>query len=160
MNDPRWLDYARTFIGLREIPGVKTAGVIEGWLVKLGAWWRDDETPWCGTFVAAMFQQTGINLPQHWYRARGWLDWGTPLVSPAVGCVAVLERDGGGHVGFVVGQDEHGNILMLGGNQGNAVSIAAFPRSRVIGYRWPAAEPFPVGLLPQMAGAPASTGEA
>jgi hypothetical protein len=49
-----------------------------------------------------------------------------------------------GHVGFVVGEDmaRHA-LLLLGGNQGNAVSVAAFDRNRVVGYRWPAAESMP-----------------
>ena len=36
----------------------------------------------------------------------------------------------------MVGQDKQGNLLVLGGNQGNKVSIAKFPRSRVTAYVW------------------------
>jgi uncharacterized protein (TIGR02594 family) len=110
--------------------------VIAGWLGRLKAWWADDETPWCGTFVAAMMEPWAP-LPKHWYRARAWLDWGVPLEHPEVGCVVVFERQGGCHVGFVVGRDLANNLLVLGGNQGNRVSIAAFPRERVLGYRRP-----------------------
>jgi len=48
-----------------------------------------------------------------------------------------------GHVGFVAGADRNGNLLVLGGNQGDAVSINRFSRGRVLGYRWPANEQLP-----------------
>ena len=37
---------------------------------------------------------------------------------------------------------------MLGGNQGDAVNVKAFPLSRMTGYRWPEGEPVPAGDLP------------
>jgi uncharacterized protein (TIGR02594 family) len=138
MSEPIWLKKARTYIGTAEIPGAATSGTISRWLLDLKAWWRDDETPWCGVFVAACMKEAGLTvLPVHWYRAKGWLDWGQVLLAPAVGCVVVFERKGGGHVGLVVGRDSTGNLMVLGGNQGNRVSIMAFEMGRVIGYRWP-----------------------
>lgn len=137
VGEPPWLVVARQHIGLAEIPGKEHSPVITGWLTTLKAWWRDDETPWCGVFVAACMREAGMELPKHWYRAKGWLDWGHELPAPRIGCVVVYERKGGGHVGFVVGRDANGRILTLGGNQGNRVSVAPFDMSRVIGYRWP-----------------------
>lgn len=43
----------------------------------------------------------------------------------------------GGHVGFVVGRDTRSNLMVLGGNQGDAVSVAAFLPSRATGFYWP-----------------------
>lgn len=164
MTEPAWLIEARRHIGLREIHGAPTAPVIAGWLAKLGAWWADDETPWCGTAVAAWMQACSVPRPKHWYRAKGWLDWGIDIGAPVVGCVVVFEREGGGHVGLVVGRDTRGRLLVLGGNQGDAVSVAPFSLDRVAGYRWPAEFPVPaVGLtrLPVMAAVgAASTNEA
>lgn len=136
-DPPPWLRWALQHIGATEIPGPQHSSLIQGWLLKLGAWWSDDETPWCGVFVAASFQAVGGQLPKHWMRARAWLDWGEPLYEPRYGCVVVFSRDGGGHVGFVVGKDSAGRLQVLGGNQGNKVSIAPFDRGRVLGYRWP-----------------------
>lgn len=138
MNELPWLNRARSDIGLRELPGAPTAPKLSEWLQRLGAWWRDDETPWCGVAVAAWMQAAGIKPPAAWYRARAWLDWGVPLSSPVVGAVVVFERSAGGHVGIVVGTDQRGRVMVLGGNQGNAVSIAPFDSERVLGYRWPA----------------------
>lgn len=136
-NDIPWLAEARQHIGLREIPGAPTAPTIQRWLSTLGAWWTDDETPWCGVAVAAWMQSADIKPPPNWFRARAWLDFGMPLIDPVVGCVVVFGREGGGHVGLVTGVDQRGRLLVLGGNQGNAVSEAPFERERVLGYRWP-----------------------
>ncbi len=135
--EPEWLQYARKFLDLREIPGSEDNPVIVDWLIKLRAWWRDDDTPWCGVYVAHCFAAFGLAIPVHWYRAKGWLDWGRIVDFPAVGSVVVFERKGGGHVGFVVGRDADGHLMVLGGNQGNKVSIAPFDLERVLGYRWP-----------------------
>ncbi len=163
MLTPTWLAEARRHIGLREIPGIQTAPTIAAWLQRLGAWWRDDETPWCGTFVAHCVRDTGP-LPQHWYRAKAWATWGAPLAGPAVGAVVVFERQGGGHVGFVVGRDTAGRLLVLGGNQGDAVTVSAFDTRRVLAYRWPAGAVFPVSgmatLPTQLAQGAASANEA
>lgn len=42
-----------------------------------------------------------------------------------------------GHVGFYAGKAANGNILVLGGNQGNKVSVQEYPTARVLGYRKP-----------------------
>jgi uncharacterized protein (TIGR02594 family) len=151
MSEPAWLVEARKHVGLREVPGKTHAPVIQRWLRQFGAWWVDDETPWCGTFVAACLEAAGVRRPRNWFRALAWLDFGTPILAPRVGCVVVFSREGGGHVGFLVGQDEEGRLMVLGGNQGNAVSVAPFERFRVRGYRWPSSVPAPAAGLPLLA---------
>jgi uncharacterized protein (TIGR02594 family) len=162
---PAWLAIARQYLGVAEIPGRDTAPVIRRWLLGLKAWWTDDEAAWCGVAVAAWMREAGLEVPKAWYRARAWLEWGHPLSEPAIGCVVVYERGGGGHVGLVVGTDSAGRVMTLGGNQGNRVSIAPFDRSRVLGYRWPAnrmAELQSAGGLPLLASTeqPSSRNEA
>lgn len=132
-----WLNVARRHLGLAETPGKDTTPAIRRWLIQLGAWWSDDETPWCGVFCAAVMRECGLPVPKAWYRAQAWLLWGIPLDEPAEGCIVVFGRKGGGHVGFVVGRDARGNLLVLGGNQSNRVTIAPFDPARVLGYRWP-----------------------
>jgi uncharacterized protein (TIGR02594 family) len=73
------------------------------------------------------------------------------LSKPAYGCVVVFWRGTktgtAGHVGFVVGRDKFGNLMVLGGNQSDAVNIKPFamsgPNDRVLGYRWPGVYPYP-----------------
>lgn len=148
MIEPRWLAVARVYLGVKEVPGIENSPVIYKWLVKLKSAWTDDATPWCGTFVATCFSESGIPIAKHWYRARDWLNWGVKLDSPTLGCVVVYARDGGGHVGFVVGRDKAGNLMTLGGNQGDMVSIRPFQMSRVLGYRWPEKEVVILAPLP------------
>jgi uncharacterized protein (TIGR02594 family) len=163
MNEPFWLTVARRNLHVVETPGKTTTPAIARWLLNLKAWWRDDETPWCGVFVAECLREANQRLPRHWYRALAWNDWGLPLDRPTLGCLVVFARSGGGHVGFYVGHDERGRPMVLGGNQGNRVSIAPFDPARIVGYRWPADAQAPsMFASPQLAsnGKPNSANEA
>lgn len=132
-----WLDIAFKYLGVTEISGSKHSSVITSWLLRLGAWWSDDETPWCGVFTGYVMKEAGYTIPKYYMRAKAWLDWGVPAMFPVQGCIAIFDRKGGGHVGFVVGQDVKGNLFVLGGNQGNKVSVAMFDKKRIVGYRLP-----------------------
>lgn len=132
-----WITIAYQYLGMAEIPGKSTAPFISKMLTKLKAWWTDDETPWCGVFAGYCLTEACFTPPKAYYRAKEYLNWGIQLNRPAIGCIVVFTRDGGGHVGFVVGKDSKGRLMVLGGNQGNKVSIAPFDMSRVAGYRFP-----------------------
>ena len=136
-TDLPWIVEARRYVGMAEIPGKQHNPTIQNWLRTLKAWWSDDETPWCGTFVAHCCRTANRDIPKDWFRALAWADAGERLTAPAYGCIAVFSRTGGGHVGFVVGRDRSGNLMILGGNQGNKVSIAKFSKDRVVAYIWP-----------------------
>lgn len=149
MDDPKWIAIARKYLGLREIKGPQHNPTILGFWSKMGASFKDDETPWCGAFVGGVLDEAGLTrkLVAGGAMARNWLKLGNALEKPAVGAVVVFWRGdpkgASGHVGFVVGQDKAGNLAVLGGNQGDKVSIAFFPKSRVLGYRWPSIAPSP-----------------
>lgn len=132
-----WIAEGRKLIGLQEIKGPKhNPEILQMWKdIKRGGI-KDDETPWCAAFTGAMLERVGIKSTR-FESAKSYLDWGIKLDAPVYGCVVVFTRVGGGHVGFVVGQTANGDLLVLAGNQGDAVNIKAFSRSRVTGYRWP-----------------------
>ena len=139
-----WIDAGSRYIGLAEIKGGKhNPKILEWWKLIGASWFKDDETPWCGAFVGGVLAENGFNvLPGgKGASARAWNDYGVKLDKPAVGCIVIFSRDGGGHVGFVVGKDQKGNLMVLGGNQGDSVNIKPFSTSRVIGYRWPSVWP-------------------
>jgi len=147
-NDPIWLRLAKAYHGLREIPGPKHNTAILGWLTKLRAWWRDDETPWCGVFVAHCMQEASLPFPKLYMRAQAWSDYGS-LLRPdrlAPGAILVFERRGGGHVGFYVGEDA-GFYYVLGGNQSNAVNVMKLGKSRLTASRWPKGQPVTGGVV-------------
>lgn len=155
-----WLTEARKHIGLKEIKGSSHhPEIVQFWKdIKRGGI-KDDETPWCAAFVGAMLERVGVKSTR-FESAKSYLDWGQLLVLPVVGCIVIFTREGGGHVGFVVGRDTKGNLLVLGGNQGDEVNIRSFPVSRVTGYRWPIDRPIPKEPLPTLSAAQLSKTEA
>lgn len=157
--DPLWLAEARRYLGVREIPGVNHHPLILAmWKAIKRGGIRDDETPWCAAFVGFCLENVGI-VSSRFESATSYLTWGRQIDKPVHGCVVVFTREGGGHVGFLVGVDGRGDLLILGGNQGNEVNVRTFPRGRVSGYRWPLAVPLPGHDL-VTGEAPATVGEA
>lgn len=135
--DPQWLAIARPLVGLREIHGKEHAPeILDMWRAIKRSGIQSDEVPWCAAFVGSCLERAGIRSSR-FESAASYLTWGVRLDGPAHGCIVVFRREGGGHVGFVVGEDTDGNLLVLGGNQGDSVSVKAFARERVTGYRWP-----------------------
>lgn len=152
---PAYLTYAKTWEGVREVPGTKANPVIVAlWAAE--AWLGDDDSkvPWCGLFMRKCMKECGLPYPAAAYRAKSWLSWGVPILSPVVGAVVVLGRDGGAHVGIVEGVDSRGRLAVYGGNQGDKVCRAYFDisnPSRVLGYRVPRGYTPPAGPLPVLA---------
>ncbi|WP_019672290.1 NlpC/P60 family protein [Psychrobacter lutiphocae] len=136
-NELPWVDEGRHYIGLTEIRGTRHNKTIQRWLSELNAWWRDDETPWCGVFTAHCLSASKRGIPKHWYRAKAYASYGTLLSQPAYGCLGVMSRKGGGHVCFIIGKTSGNRLVVLGGNQNNQVSIASYPRSRFDAFVWP-----------------------
>lgn len=130
------IDIAKSLIGITEIKGSKHhPEIVQFWKdIKRGGI-KDDETPWCAAFVGACLERAGIQSSR-FESAKSYLSWGEKLDKPAYGCVVVFTRDGGGHVGFVVGEDAKGYLQVLGGNQSDQANIRSFPKDRVSGYRW------------------------
>lgn len=163
----KWITEARSLIGTKEVPGAANNPKIMGWGNALGAKvlgikYLGDHVPWCGLFAAWCVTQAGFTPPKIAIRASEWAKFGTALPltgSIPLGAIAVFTRNGGGHVGFVVGVHADGSLDILGGNQGDAVNIRKFPRSRLTALRWPPNTP--IGkAAPRVSGGKATTGEA
>lgn len=135
-DTPPWLKLAYEQMGTREAAGAANSPAVLGYFTDAAhPEIRQDSVPWCAAFVGAMLKRAGLK-PSGSLMARSYLEWGEPLDAPRIGCVVVLKRGvaPSGHVGFYVG----GSVKILGGNQGDAVSIATFRRDSVLGFRWPA----------------------
>jgi uncharacterized protein (TIGR02594 family) len=140
-QEPAWLLAARAKLGTREAAGSANNATIMGWAKRvgmkvLGIAYNADSVPWCGLFVATCMREAGIEPPPISVRAKAWATWGANLNTGAPGAVLVFEREGGGHVGFYVGEDTT-HFHVLGGNQGDAVTIVRIARNRCIARRWP-----------------------
>jgi uncharacterized protein (TIGR02594 family) len=157
---PTWMKIADSFIGLHEIVGPKHNKIILWWLEKLNSWWRNDEAPWCGVFVAHCIKEAGLPYPKLYMRAKAWAEYGSLLRRDrlAPGAILVFDRAGGGHVGFYVGEDA-GFYYVLGGNQSNAVNVMKLGKSRLVASRWPKGEPV-IGKPVYLNGGSVSTNEA
>lgn len=137
---PKWFVEAFSHLGLAEIPGKQNNPTIIGWLIALKAWWKEDETPWCGTFVAHCLKTAGMSVPKAWFRAKEYANWGNPCNKDSIpfGAVCIKSRVGGGHVFFAVASSRDGQTIYgLGGNQGNRVSIVPFKLSDIDAVRFP-----------------------
>jgi uncharacterized protein (TIGR02594 family) len=134
------IDLAKTYIGTAEIKGRKhNPKILElRSLARTGL--DNDEDPWCSDFVCGCIEKAGM-VSARTAGARKNLQWGQKLDGPCVGAVVIFWRGSrsgwSGHVGFVVGRDKYGNLMVLGGNQSDAVNVKPFSTTRVLGYRFP-----------------------
>lgn len=139
MQQPDWLERAWRELGVREQPGAVDNPRIRSMFKDAGhSQVVRDEVAWCAAFVGACLERSGRKSTRS-LMARSYLKWGEPIAEPRFGAIAVLSRGRNtslGHVGFVVGvvDDE---IQILGGNQGQQVSVQSYPKSRLVGLRWP-----------------------
>lgn len=149
VREPSWLRLGRTYLGLTEYRGNRHNPKILEWWIKLGLPFRTDETPWCAGFVCGVLEESGIRSTRSAAaRSFNWTRWGRVLDEPTVGCIVSMWRGArkgaSGHVGFVVGRDRFNNLMILGGNQANRVSIRPFKRNRVLSYHWPKGQKVPL----------------
>lgn len=140
--EPAWIVAARSKIGEREIPGSRDNPWIVSFWQRLGAsWFNDDETPWCGGFVAWCLDQAGLPYPKMYPRASSFKTHGT-AVPAQLGAIGVKARTGGNHVFFIVGETpDRMYYKALGGNQSNMVSIVDIRKTDVDAIRWPEGAP-------------------
>lgn len=130
---------AARFLGTHEDPAPgKNAPLIVWWLSLCGLPQEPDETAWCSAFVNGVCFIANTARSQS-AAARSWLTQGTivpDIMLAGPGDIVVLQRGPApqGHVGFYDHHDAT-SVWVLGGNQGNAVSVAKFARADVLGIR-------------------------
>lgn len=137
-SETPWIPIALQEFGQAERTGSENPRIVE-YHRSVDSSVSTDEVPWCASFVGWVLTKAG-HAGTRSRLARSYLSWGrsTP---PRFGAVVVLSRGSSstqGHVGFLVASsDDHSTIYVLGGNQGDRVSVAPFAASSVLGYRWP-----------------------
>lgn len=139
---PSWYKIAEGELekGIKEISGNKHNDEIVKYFKDIGIdYIEDDETPWSSAFINWCLNEVGIQGTSK-LNNRSWLDWGVNLEKPKKGCVVIFWREDvdswKGHAGFYAG-DDGDNVLILGGNQNNAVSIQSYTKDKILGFRWP-----------------------
>lgn len=133
---------ALKLFGTTEFVGNSHNPVILGWADEisetLDKFYNKDEIPWCGLFMGICAKRAGYLPPSGFetLRARSWAKWGDPIHGdPVLWDVLVFERSGGGHVGIYVGEDTGKCYHVLGGNQGDKVSIVRIAKDRLLTAR-------------------------
>lgn len=139
-------DLAQRYVGLEEVPGAQHNPLIMAMLKLDTPWPPGDETPWCSAFVNWIAWHLRLPRSKN-LRARSWLEVGRAVLpdEAKVGFDVVVLRRGTlpqpgpenttapGHVGFYAGFGRH--VYLLGGNQKNRVSVAAYEPDRILGIR-------------------------
>lgn len=129
-----WLSIAKAEKGTKEIIGTQDNPRIIEYHSTTTLKATDDETPWCSAFVCWCLQQAGYKHT-HSAAAKSYLKYGVPC-DMVLGSIAVFERKGGNHVGFVVAWDDV-FVFVLGGNQQNEVNVKQYARNRLLATRFP-----------------------
>lgn len=135
---PRTIGKALELYGVTEKAGGANNPEILAWAKETGlaGVYNADSIPWCGLFAAVVCKRADKPVVKDPLWARNWAKFGKVSERPGLGDVLVFARDGGGHVGFYVAEDP-GAYHVLGGNQGDAVSIVRIAKSRCIAARRP-----------------------
>jgi len=144
-KSPRILVQAVKQLGVKEFVGKEHNSIILGWAKNLGLEriYTNDEIPWCGLFIAECCRAAGLEVVERPLWALNWNKFGNRVSEPMLGDVLTFKRNGGGHVGIYVGEDQT-HYHVLGGNQNNAVNVARIAKSRLTQARrtaWKIAQP-------------------
>jgi uncharacterized protein (TIGR02594 family) len=163
---PAWFIAAQKEIGTRELPENRGPAILR--YIRLAGCGAEGE-PWCAIFCNAMLEKVGVKgtrspSSQSFRHDPNFVQ----LEGPALGAIVVYWRvsriSGLGHVGFYNGEDSHGFIETLGGNESDMVRNELLnPHGSnfgLVGYYWPKSVPLPViGKLPVQVAASAGTGK-
>lgn len=149
---PLWLTAGLALLGTREVSGSRDNPEIIDWAKEEGGSvaqnYTHDSIPWCALYANHILTSVGLPGTETLWALDFAGKWpATNLGQPAVGAFAPMSRQGGGHIMVVIGKDQHGNIMGLGGNQSDAVTIAPFARSRLNrGFWWPKSVKLPTKM--------------
>lgn len=143
---PKLVSAALQYLGVKEIKGSANNPVIMDMARGLGLqdiYTSDDTISWCALFINHLIRITGKPpLDPHgdlWnlLRAKYLVNWGHSISLPdaLLGDIVVINRDGGGHVFILIAFTKDGNLIGIGGNQSNMVSVGEFDKDRVISIR-------------------------
>ncbi|MBY8826130.1 TIGR02594 family protein [Sphingomonas colocasiae] len=148
---PKVISEGLALYGTLEAPGAANNPVILGWAREVGkdvaAAYGADSIPWCGLFAAVVVKRAGKPVIAGPLWARNWAKFGAPSPKASLGDVLVFVRDGGGHVGFYIAEDDQA-YHVLGGNQSDAVTITRILKSRCIAVRRPPMTTPPASMKP------------
>lgn len=141
-----WMSIALGELGVRELSGAPNNPRVLEYLHSTALGEADaskDSTAWCSAFANWCMEKAGYaGTDSAW--ARDWAHWGQEILTPRRGCIVVFKRPCNtkdkkkscGHVAFFI-DDTEKKIRVLGGNQGDRVSIGEYAKQDLLSYRIP-----------------------
>lgn len=148
-DNPLEYIFNKGFIGLDE-KNVKHQSTIAGFInnavpnfVTKDSQVTQRSKAWCGAFVDHVLENLGaaqLDTGDKYdkLRAAQYLGYGDDaggIDKAQAGDLVVIRNAGQWHVSFYVGKNEKGEVLALGGNQGNSVKVSAYSAGEVKGVR-------------------------
>lgn len=153
---PRCIQEGLALHGVAEVVGKGSNATIIGWRDELNqngvriAGYSDDDIPWCGLFAAVVvFRRARVaaEVVKDSLWALNWASYGVKSPKASLGDVLVFKRPSGGHVGFYIAEDA-ACYHVLGGNQGNRVSVTRIAKNRCVAVRRPPYHNQPASVKP------------
>lgn len=135
-GDAPWMEWIKPHIGEKEIYGSKDNPFIMDLYPDGNYPQQHDEVPWCACLANAALKRTGFKGTNS-AAAKSFDGYGTKCELKYGAVVTLRHKSGGRHVTFFVRLDSNGNMVCLGGNQGNALKESTFPRSELVWCGWP-----------------------
>lgn len=139
-----YMQIARDLVGTKELKGsADNPRVMEMYRTVGHDWVEHDETAWCAAFVGFCLEKADCRSTRK-LNARSYLTWGEKVAGveqAREGDVVVFTRgprSTEGPVAFFL-KAVGAQVEVLGGNQSDAVAVARYPKSRIIGIRRPPA---------------------
>lgn len=150
---PPWIPLALGEIGVLEDtrPG-KSHPRIEQFHAITSGGAAPDDVPWCASYVSWVLEMAGVKSTKS-KMAASYATWGVVCPRLAFGCVVLMGKSdkdaaGSGHVGFAIGAVGATDFLLLGGNQGDRVSVDYRKVANIAALRWPPGYAIPPQLVP------------
>lgn len=131
---------AASQLGVHEIKGNEDNPIIINYANESGINnYSHDEIPWCSIFINWCCKKAGYEYSGK-ANARSWLKVGEKVDIPKPGDIVIFWRKSPesifGHVAFFLGyRNDMKRIFVIGGNQGNAVSISEYNADRILEFR-------------------------
>lgn len=146
---PRMVAEGLKLHGLVETPGSADNPVIMAMAKEVGLEreYNHDAVPWCGLFAAVVAKRAGKSVVDGPLWALNWSKFGVATTQPGLGDILAFKRPGGGHVGIYIGEDPT-HYHVLGGNQGDKVSITRIEKARCVARRRPVYKNQPASVKP------------
>lgn len=136
---PKMIQEFVKIFGVTEVVGPGDNPLILDWAKETGLDrdYKHDATAWCGLAMALIAKRAGKELPPNPLWALNWALFGDKVSDGAkLGDVLVFKRDGGGHVGLYIAEDDE-CYHVGGGNQSDTTNIIRKPKNRIYAIRRP-----------------------